>query len=447
MTAAHFQGNNKRRDGSSRKHLVLGTFIEGIASGHWRDENHPADGNSNIDSFIEFAQIAEEGTFDFGFIADTAVITEESAWQFLSRVEPVTALAAIAAHTTSLGLVGTISTTYSQPYDVARQIASLDLISRGRVGWNVVTSYIDAHAQNYGAERLPDKAERYERATEFVEVVQGLWRSWEPDAFPRDRASGLYADWSKAHPLNHNGRYYSVRGPLNVERSRQGEPVIFQAGASEGGLRLAGRYADAVFPAGLTDSLSDAQSTYEAFKQAAVDAGRDPSEVVVIPGLSPVVGETEEEAWAHYEERARFVGVEHALGIVSRFFNYFDFSTINIDEPFPDGFIKHSVGFTPTAEKIIERAKSKGQSIREAALEFARPETSFVGSAEAVADKIEAWFHEGALDGLLLTADKENLRRFTRLVVPRLRDKGLFRREYGPNSTLRQNLGLTSPKF
>lgn len=447
MTSAHFDGGGKRRDGSRRQHLVLGTFIEGIASGHWRDENHPADGNSNIDSFIEFAQIAEEGTFDFGFIADTAVINEESAWQFLSRVEPVTALAAIATHTKSLGLVGTVSTTYSQPYDVARQIASLDLISHGRVGWNVVTSYIDAHAQNYGDERLPDKADRYERATEFVEVAQGLWRSWEPDGFPRDRVSGRYADWSKAHPVNHKGRYYAVRGPLNVERSVQGEPVIFQAGSSEGGLRLAGRYADAVFPASLTESLSDAQETYEAFKRAAVDAGRDRDEIIVIPGLSPVVGETEAEAWAHYQERARFVGIEHALGIVSRFFNYFDFSTIDIDKPFPDGFIKHSVGFTPTAEKIIERAEDKGQSIREAALEFARPETSFVGSAEVVADKIEAWFYEGALDGLLLTADKANLRRFTSLVVPRLRDKGLFRHHYEPNTTLRQNFGLVSPKL
>lgn len=447
MTTTHNVGENARRAGSSRRQLVLGTFIEGIASGHWRDENFPADGNANIDSFIEFAQIAEEGTFDFGFIADTAVITEESAWQFLTRVEPVTALAALATHTTSLGLVGTVSTTYSQPYDVARQIASVDLISRGRVGWNVVTSYIDAHAQNYGDERLPDKADRYERATEFVEVVQGLWRSWEPDGFPRNRETGVYADWSKVHPVHHKGHHYSVRGPLNVQRSVQGEPVIFQAGSSTGGLKLAGAYADAVFPAGLTDSLSKAQEQYEAFKQAAVDAGRDRDEIVVIPGLNPVVGETEEEAWEHYEERIRFVEIEHALGVVSRFFNYFDFSTIDIDAPFPDGFIKHSVGFTPTAETIIARAKEKGQTVREAALEHARPETSFVGSAEAVADKIEAWFYAGALDGLLLTVDKANLRRFTNLVVPRLREKGLFRHQYEPNTTLRQNFGLVSPKL
>lgn len=434
-------------DGSAgRRHVVVGTFLEGIASGHWRDPRYPVDGNSNIESFIEFAEIAERGKLDFGFIADTAYINEETAWHILSRLEPVTALSALATRTKHLGLIGTVSTSYTQPFDVARQIASLDRLSGGRAGWNVVTSYIADHAENYGGGKLPDKPERYRIATEFVRVVKGLWRSWEPDAFVRDRESGLYADWSKVHPLEHKGEYFSVKGPLNVERSLQGEPVIFQAGSSPDGYRLAGAEADATFVTA-AESLEHGQQRYAQWKKAATDAERDPGHLLVLQVLNPVVGETEEQAWAHYEERTRFTDIDHALGVVARYFQYFDFSTIDIDTPFPENFIDHaSGGFTSYAEEVLKDAECHDLTVREAALRHVRPDPTFVGSADKIADKIATYFLAGAFDGVVLTLDKDNLRRFTELVVPRLQAKGLFREDYQDDHTLRDNLGLPSPK-
>lgn len=437
----------RRAWGGERQHVVVGTFLEGLASGHWRDPRYPADGNSNVESFIEFATIAEEGGLDFGFIADTAFITEETAWHILSRLEPITALSALATRTSHLGLVGTVSTSFTRPFDVARQIASLDRLSGGRAGWNVVTSYIADHAANYGEEKLPDKPERYRIATEFVQVVKGLWRSWEPDAFVRDRDSGVYAEWSKVHTLNHKGEYFTVKGPLNVERSVQGEPVVFQAGASADGFLLAGAEADATFVTA-AESLEHGRQRYAEWKKAAARAGRNPDHLLVLQVLNPVVGLDDDEAWKHYEERTRYIDTDHALGVISRYFQYFDFSTVDVDGPFPDDFIENAAGgFTSYAEEVLKDAEVNDLSIREAALRHVRPDPTFVGSADKIADRIATYFHESAFDGVILTLDKENLRRFTQLVVPRLQAKGIFREDYPEHNTLRDNLGLPSPKL
>lgn len=432
---------------SRRDQLVIGTFIEGIASGHWRDPRFPANGNSNIGSFREFLEIAERGKLDFGFIADTSYVTPQTAWHILSRLEPVTALSALAATTRHIGLVGTVTTSFTQPYDVARQFASLDLISSGRAGWNVVTSYLAEHAANYGGGTLPDKSERYRIATEYVEVVKSLWRSWEHDAFPRDRESGVYVDWSKSHPPNHNGKYFEVRGPLNVERSPQGEPVIFQAGSSPEGVAFGAANADVTFVTSPA-SLAEGQSRYQEWKTAVIGAGRAPDDLIVVQRFKPTVAETDDAAWAHFEERARYADLGHALGIIARYFQYFDFSTIDVHQPFPSDFLEHAgAGHTTWAAELIADADKNGLTIAEAALRHAQPDRDFVGNPDAIADKIAQWHDADAFDGLMLSLDKAGLARFVDLVIPRLQGRGLFRTDYDEQSTLRGNLGLLLPAF
>lgn len=429
---------------SSRK-LHIGTFIVGIHAGHWRDEGTPADAVSNIQSFIRFAQIAEAAKFDFGFIADSAYINKESAWALLSRLEPITALSAIATATTRLGLAGTVSTSYSNPFEVARQFASLDRLSGGRAGWNVVTSALEGAGRNFGHERLHSHEKRYRIAEEHVQVVKGLWNSWADDAFVRNKETGQYFDPDKLFTLNHEGEFFKVEGPLNIERSAQGHPVVFQAGASPAGKRLAAREADAIYAPSPADE-ERSRASYAEWKRLAADNGRNPDHLLVLPNFQPVVALTDAEAEAQYEKSNKFIDVDHSLRIISRYFNYFDFFSIPVDQPFPDNILDHAKeGFVSAAETLVNDARRDGLSVAEAAVRHSRPSKEFVGSARRIADKIEHLFTTGVLDGFVVTVSEENLLRFTELVVPILQDRGLFRTEYEA-TTLRGNLGLPFPE-
>ena len=280
------------------RQLKLGAILSGVGSDHytWRDPELPGDASIDIDWYIENARLAEASKFDLAFIVDSPFITPDTAPHFLNRLEPLTLLSAVAASTSKIGLVGTLTTSYWEPYNVARQFGSLDNISKGRAGWNVVTTGLEGAARNYGREEHFDHAVRYRRAREFVEVVQGLWDSYEDDAFPRDREAGVFLDKSKQHALNHKGEFFQVAGPLALSRSKQGQPVIFQAGDSDEGRNLGAQIAEGTFTN--SESFETAQAYYQDLKRRAAALGRDPDQITVLPGLFPILAETDAEAEA-----------------------------------------------------------------------------------------------------------------------------------------------------
>ncbi|MFW7267862.1 NtaA/DmoA family FMN-dependent monooxygenase [Gluconacetobacter sp. Hr-1-5] len=429
------------RDGKLR----LGIGLQG-GGGHWRDPDiGPAEAVS-IESYQRAARIGEDALFDFGFIADSPYITRDSTWHFLSRLEPLAALSAISARTSRLGLVGTFSTSYSYPFTTARQVLTLDHISHGRAGWNAVTSALEGMARNFGGERLHDHALRYRIAREYIEVVQNLWDSFEPDAFVRNRETGQYVDWDKMHTLDHKGEFFSVEGPLNLERSPQGRPVIFQAGASDAGRDLAARHADAVFSTfAESDDLTACQEHYRDLKTRAVAHGRHPDDILVFPSIRPIVAETEEEAEAKYQRELSFIDPDHAVKYLARYFSFFDFGQFPLDEPLPDLGDIGANSFKSTAEYYLRLAREEGLTLRQLAYQAAAPRGIYVGTPQTVADRIQHAFEQQTADGFILFGTHAHLRDFTRLVVPILQQRGLFRTAY-ESTTLRGNLGLATPR-
>ncbi|MDU4695413.1 MAG: LLM class flavin-dependent oxidoreductase [Paenibacillus sp.] len=428
------------------KQLKLGALLHGVGGGTslWRHPDVQPDASINIDVYKRWVQKAEAGKFDLVFIADGLYITEKSIPHFLNRFEPITLLSALAAVSKHVGLVGTLSTSYSEPFTVARQFASLDMISGGRAGWNIVTSPLEGSALNYGKKEHPDHDKRYRIATEFLEVTRGLWDSWEDDAFVRDKETGVFFDPDKMHTLNHVGEFFSVKGPLNIARSKQGQPVIFQAGSSEVGKNYAAKHADSVFTG--HETIEDAQAFYQDVKSRATSFGRNPEEVLIFPGISPIVGRTPEEAERKYQEVASLVTIENALDYLGRFFEHHDFSQYPLDEPFPELGDLGRNSFQSGTDKIKKDAKDKGLTLRQVALQAATPRGSFIGTPEQVADRIQAWFEGGAADGFMIaTAVPNGLEEFVELVVPILQERGLFRTEY-ESDTLRGNLGLPVPE-
>ncbi|KQY84121.1 monooxygenase [Paenibacillus sp. Root52] len=425
--------------------LKLGTSLHGVGSSvsGWRHPDLPADASINIDFYIQQAKRAEAGKLDFVFIADGLHITEKSIPHFLNRFEPLTVLSALAASTRNIGLAGTLSTSYSEPFTVARQFASLDHLSGGRAAWNVVTSPSEGVADNFNKGGHPDHETRYRMAEEYVEVTRGLWDSWEDDALIRDKESGIFFDPEKLHKLNHKGEFYQVAGPLNIARSKQGHPVIFQAGASESGRNFAASTADAVFVHG--NSLEEAKAVYDDLKQRAVSHGRKPEDILILPGIAPIVGHTEEEAQRKYDEVVRLGSVEDAVQYLSRYFDYHDFTQYALDEPFPDLGDFGSNGFRSLTDQIKRDAKEQGLTLREVALHVAQPRPLFFGTPETIADRMQLWFEQQAVDGFIILPTVPNgLEDFVELVVPVLQQRGLFRTEY-EHDTLRGNLGLNVP--
>jgi len=431
---------------AKQRQLKLGALLHGVGGGTsmWRHPDAKPDASVNFDLYKQWVQKAEEGKFDLIFIADGLYINEKAIPHFLNRFEPITILSALAAVSKNIGLVGTLSTSYSEPFTVARQFASLDKISDGRAGWNIVTSPLEGSALNYGKKEHPDHDKRYRIATEYLEVVRGLWDSWEDDAFVRNKETGVFFDPEKMHVLNHEGEFFSVKGPLNIARSKQGQPVIFQAGASEVGKNYASKEADAVFTG--HEFLEDAVAFYQDVKARTAGFGRNPDEVLIFPGISPIIGGTPEEAERKYQEVASLVTIENALDYLGRFFEHHDFSQYPLDEPFPELGDLGKNSFQSGTDKIKRDAKEKGLTLRQVALQSATPRGGFIGTPEQVADKIQAWFEAGAADGFMITAAVPNgLEDFVDHVVPILQERGIYRSEY-ESDTLRGNLGLPVPE-
>lgn len=430
----------------ANKQLHLGAILSGVGidQNGWRHPDLPGDASVNIDWYIETARKAEAAKFDLVFIVDSPYITPDTAPHFLNRLEPLTLLSAVAVGTSRIGLAGTLTTSYWEPFNVARQFASLDLISKGRAGWNVVTTGLEGAARNYGRDAHFDHAVRYARASEFVDVVKGLWDSYEDDAFPRDKAAGIFLDKSKLHALNHKGEHFAVAGPLNIQRSPQGQPVIFQAGESDAGRQFGAEIAEGIYSN--AESFEQAREYYADVKRRAAALGRDPNHIVILPGLIPIIADTDEEAQAIEESRNGKLDLKKALVQLGRPFNYHDFAQYDLDASFPD--VSHLTlnSYKGHAERIVRTARAEGLTLRQTVWRFAARANPFVGTAETVANEIERWFVGGASDGFnLRVTNPDDFALFLDRVVPLLQVRGLFRSEY-EHKTLRGHLGLPIPQ-
>lgn len=430
---------------SKQRQLKFGAMVHGVGHG-WGEWRHPdalADASVNFNFYKQQARLAEAAKFDFVFIADSLHIHEKSSPHYLNRFEPLTILSALAATTDKIGLVATVTVSYTEPFQVARQFASLDHISGGRAGWNVVTSWLSGTADNFGKAEHPPHPVRYRIAKEHVSVVKGLWDSWEDDAFARNKQTGEFFTPGKLHALNHKGEFFSVKGPLNISRSRQGQPLIFQAGTSEDGRNFAAEYSDAIFVH--AESLEEAQAYYADLKKRAKGFGRDPQDLSILPGIRPIVGRDEAEVESRYQQAVELVSIEDAIVALGRPFNDHDFSKYPLDEPFPDLGDLGSNSQKGGSDRIKQLAKEKGLTLREVALHFSRPKRDFVGTPEQVADAIQTWFEQGAADGFIINSLlPDGLQFFTEQVVPLLQKRGLFRSEY-TGATLREHFGLEVP--
>ena len=432
-------------------HLHLNLFIHG--RGHheaaWR---HPAASKlplTDIRYYTDLAAKAEAGLFDSIFLADTLGVGEDVAHAPRTWLEPVTTLAALTGATTHIGLIATCSTTYTEPFNLARQFASIDHMSRGRAGWNIVTTWLATASGNYGGAGPLSHAERYERAEEYMRVVTGLWDSWSDDAVLDDRAGGAYAREGSIRAVNHKGPYYQVAGPLNMPRGPQGRPVFVQAGSSDTGRRFAARYAEAVFTAQMEKST--AKDFHADLKMLAADEGRSPDQVLILPGLSPVIGSTEAEAHRIAGELVDLSDTEVGRKRLSGRFGGHDFSHLKLDavlspEDFPDPATVQAA--RSRTEVIIGLVRREKPTLRQllSYMAGARGHFTTTGTPEQIADLIEDWFRDRAADGFNLMPPilPAMLDVFVAEVVPLLQKRGLFRKEYA-GETLREHYGLKRP--
>mgnify|MGYP001397713995 CR=1 FL=1 len=433
--------------------LKLGTFVYtfGFHPAAWLHPGSDVNGANDIAHLARVAQISEAAAFDFMFFADSPAAAvghpEALARQptKMNRFEPITAITALSMVTERLGFVATASTSYYEPYNIARLYASADHISRGRICWNVVTSDHDETGYNYNRQGLDPHGDRYDRGEEFLDVVFGLWDTWEDDALLLDRASGMYHDPARLHQLNHEGRHFQVRGPLNIARTPQGRPVIAQAGGSERGRELAARTAEIVFS--LASSREKNAAFYADVKGRMAKYGRDPDDLKVMPGIVINVGETRAEAEARAEEMVARMHPEVGLLMLQEFLET-DLHGADLDAPFPmDRMPATPKGSVAMFEEVREFVTA-GHSLRDLVTHYARRHTGngLTGSYIEVADFMQDWFEARACDGFILMCPTlpASLQDFTRLVVPELRRRGLFREGYEA-TTLRGNLGLSWP--
>ncbi|WP_449411614.1 LLM class flavin-dependent oxidoreductase [Methylobacterium komagatae] len=426
-------------------HLNVNLLHSGVYPSAWRLPESRPDAFIDIDHVVRVARIAERGKLDAIFLADTPAINDRIEDRPFNALEPTVVLAAVAAATRHIGLVATASTTYNEPYNLARRFASLDLVSRGRAGWNVVTTADASAGRNFGFAGASDHGARYARAREFTDLVHALWDSWEDDAFVGDKASGRFVDTAKVHAIDHRGPHYAVAGPLTVPRSPQGRPVTFQAGGSEDGRELAAATADAVFS--LAQTIEDGAAYARDLRTRAARYGRHPDELVILPGLATVIGSTEAEARRRQDELWDLVPVEYSLARLAGTLRI-DPARLDLDKPLPDPLplppdANHTM-FLGTVALARRDKLTVRQLLR--ALGGGVGHRIVVGTPEAIADDIEAWFRAGAADGFNLMPDvlPEGLETFVDAVVPILQRRGLFRQDYA-GATLRDHLGLARP--
>lgn len=429
----------------TKRQMHLGVFVQ--AAGHhvagWRLPEAEA-GAENLDLIQRIAATAERGKFDLFFLADGLTTTKDAHPSMVARFEPMTLLAALAMSTRRIGLAATVSTTYGEPFHVARAFSSLDHLSRGRAGWNVVTTSYARSAANFSRGTHPEHSERYAIAREFVEVAKGLWDSWEDGAFVMDKATGTYFEPDKLHLLEHEGKYFSVKGPLNSSRSPQGHPIVIQAGSSDPGQELAAETADVVFTA--QQSFEDAKAFYDELKARLPRYGRRPDQLHVMPGVFPVIGRTEQEALDKLKLLQSWADPAASLALVSERLGH-DISGYPMDEPLPD--LPLSDQLKSRSKLLTDLARRENLTLGElvAVVASARGHRMVRGTPERVADQLEDWFVGGAADGFNIMPPyfPGGLDDFVDLVVPILQERGLFRTDYS-GTTLRDHLGLTRPE-
>jgi FMN-dependent oxidoreductase (nitrilotriacetate monooxygenase family) len=431
------------------KHMHLGAFMRPVSihTAWWRHPDSAPEANFSLKHLVHCIQTLERGKFDAFFMADHLAVLNMPIEALkrsgtVTSFEPFTLLSALAMVTERIGLIATASTTYDAPYHIARRFASLDHISAGRAGWNIVTTSNPDAARNFGMMEHMDHAERYARAREFHDVVTGLWDSFAEDAFIRDKESGIFWDPARMHKLDHEGKYLSIAGPLNIARPVQGWPVIVQAGASDSGRQLAAEVAEVIFAAG--GPMANACAYYADIKSRAAKAGRDPALIKILPGALVTVAESDEAA---REKRALLDSLVHpdsgmgalsiALGVDARGFD--------LDAPLPD--IPETNQSQSGRQRVMERARRENLTVRQLAVALGGyGGLSFTGSAKSVADEMQAWLEAEACDGfnIMFPTIPGGVEDFVRLVVPELQRRGIFRREY-EGSTLREHLGLPRP--
>jgi len=431
-----------------KRQLHLNLFIssKGHHEASWRHPDASPLASTDIRYLQQLSQRAEEGLFDSIFLADQLAFQGGGAQVGL---EPITALGAVAVSTKKIGLIATASTTYTEPFNLIRQFASLDHISNGRVGWNIVTSWSEPASRNYGYETQISHEERYRRADEFMEVAMNLWDSWSDDAILDDRENGLFLQDGAVRPIKHKGEYYKIAGPLNIPRGPQGRPVLVQAGSSDTGRRFAAQYAEAVFTAHMQKET--AKTFYSDLKSLIKARGRSQDQCLILPGLSPVIGSTEAEANRYSEELNDLTDPEVGRSRLSARFGGTDFSHLPLDKPLtPDDFPDPSTveSARSRTEVIVGAVKAESLTLRQLLSRMAGARGHYVvaGTPEQIADLIEDWFTDGVADGINFMPPvlPKMLDVFVDEVIPLLQKKGLFRTEYH-GDTLREHYGLQRP--
>ena len=433
--------------GTDSRTLHLNAFL--MSTGHheasWRLPESDPRANTDVEHYKALARTAERGTFDSLFLADGPALWGDVAQRPSGVIEPLTLLTVLATATEHVGLIATASTTYNSPYNLARRFASLDHVSGGRAGWNIVTTAGPAAARNFGLDDAPAHAERYERAAEFTDVALQLWDSWAEDVYVGDKDLGIWGDQRGIRPPRHQGRYFSVDGALNIPRSPQGHPLLVQAGSSEDGKDFAARHAEAVFTAQQT--LAEASAFYADLKGRTIAGGRDPEHIKILPGLVPVIGSTEAEARVRDAELEELITYEHGQRRLSELLQV-PITVLGLDSRIPDDLPPPQLinGAQSRYELVVELARRDKLTVRELInrLGGGRGHRTFVGTPEQVADEIESWFGNGAADGFNIMPPvlPSGLELFVDEVVPILRRRGLFRTEYVPGQTLRGRYGL-----
>jgi FMN-dependent oxidoreductase (nitrilotriacetate monooxygenase family) len=427
------------KDENRTMHLAVFALGTGNHPAGWR-MNGSSVCNSSWETMQSIARTAERGKFDLFFIADTLSMDPTDHPAHISRFEPISIIAALSAITRDIGLGATVSTTFGEPYHVARAFSSVDHISGGRAAWNVVTTSMNAAALNFSGGSLDDHDHRYEMASEFVDVVRGLWDTWTDNALVADKETGVFVDTTRVRELNHRGKFYSVKGPLNIERSPQGHPLIIQAGGSSAGLNLSARVADLVFS--VVQDPEAAKDAYDNLKKLAVGYGRRENDVRLLPGVMPIVGKTSAEARSKLNQLQSWVTPTNVMTLVSQRIGH-DISGYSLDEPVPD--------FPPTqktrgfSEALLQLARKEKMTLRELynVAAAARGHWVLCGTPSSIADTLEEWFVEKRADGFMILPAyfPQAFDEFVDLVVPELQRRGLFRREYG-GVTLRERMGL-----
>ncbi len=442
---------------TKKKQLKLGAFLS-VPGNHlagWRHPDAAVESDMDFNWYMRLAQTAERALYDTIFFQDTVAVGGSDALKAgdmtrtrLSRIvklEPTATLAALAVGTKNIGLIATATTTFNEPYNIARRFSTIDHISGGRCGWNLVTSQIEDEAGNFNLDTHVDHALRYERAIEFYEVVAGLWDSWDEDAFLRDKESGIWFDYDKMHFLDHHGKHFNVRGPLNSPRTPQYRPIIAQAGSSEPGRELAARTADVVFTA--QTEIEAAQAFMIDVKGRTAKYGRTPDDIKIMPGITPVLGKTMAEAQEKYEELQALLPDDVALAALARFTRGIDIFSYPLDGPMPD--LPEANSAKSRQKLIMDMAKKHNMTLREVArsVSAAQGHRVLVGTVDYIASEMEEWLMKDACDGFNVICNyyPGPFDDFANQVIPELQRRGIFRTAY-EGKTLRENLGLRMPR-